>query len=180
VKAATDHDYTVLWMDSPLDSHFISFLEHKNEHLKFARVDADSIEKLIDKGETVSSSLSKDQESALSGWIEKLIDKKKFEIAFETLSQSEAPMIITRDEWTRRASDLKQLTGQSWFDGIEEHFKLIVNTNHSIVSKILLDPNPDDQNKMLRQVIDLAMLSQNMLHGEALAEFVNRSVGMMK
>ncbi|MEO5673846.1 MAG: molecular chaperone HtpG [Chitinophagales bacterium] len=180
IAAAKDRGYEILLMDAPVDSHFIGFLEHKREKIQFTRVDAETIDKLIDKGDSVPSRLSKEQEEALKKIIEAGSDKEKFSIKFETLSEKDAPVIITRNEFMRRMKEMSALGGMPQFGDMKEQFDLIVNTSHPVISRSLVEPDTTRQHQLIRQAIDLAMISQNLLKGEALTEFVRRSLEMIK
>lgn len=179
VAAAKERGYEVLWMDSPFDSHFISLLEHKLTDASFARVDSDTIDKLVDKDETLSSKLSKEQQDALKMIIEKVIDKEKFTVVFESMNENASPVIITQDEFARRMKEMNAMSGMNFMNEMKEHYNLTVNSNHPVISKILLEPDSMKQHQMIKQSVDLAMLSQNMLKGEELTNFIQRSLELL-
>jgi molecular chaperone HtpG len=180
VAAAKDRGYEILLMDAPVDSHFIGFLEQKIENCHFTRVDADTIDKLIDKGEALPSKLTKEQEGVLKSILEAITDKEKFNVKFESLSEKDAPVIITRNEFARRMKEMSAMGGMNYFGEMKEQFDLVVNANHPVIAKALLEPDNGKQDQLIKQAVDLAMLSQNLLKGEALTEFVQRSVELMK
>ncbi|MGB3075861.1 MAG: molecular chaperone HtpG [Chitinophagales bacterium] len=179
VAAAKERGFEVLQMDSPVDAHFIGMLEQKLEETTFARVDADIIDKLIDKDEAMPSKLSKEQEEVLRQMIEKIADKEKFAIAFESLNEKEAPMLITRDEYTRRMREMSSMGGMNFMGDLKDRYNLVINANHPLISKVLLETDGLKQHQLIRQSLDLAMLSQNLLKGEELTGFINRSLELM-
>ncbi|MEO6169234.1 MAG: molecular chaperone HtpG [Chitinophagales bacterium] len=179
VVAAKDRGYEVLSMDSPVDAHFIGMLEQKLADASFARVDADIIDKLVDKEEVLPSKLSKEQEDALKTMIEKIADKEKFSVSFESLSEKDAPVLITRDEFTRRMKEMGAMGGMNFMGDLKDRYNLVVNTNHPVISKVLLEPDGMKQHELIKQSLDLAMLSQNLLKGEELTNFIHRSFELM-
>ena len=138
-----------------------------------------SVDKLVEKDDSLPSKLSKEQQEALKPLIENVTGKEKFNIEFESLSEKDAPLIITRDEFSRRMKEMSALGGMNFMEGMKEHFKLVVNSNHPVVSKILLEPDSMKQHQLIRQSVDLAMLSQNLLKGEELTQFIQRNLDLM-
>ena len=179
VAAANERGYEVLYMDSPVDAHFIGLLEQKLTDTTFARVDADILDKLIDKEEVTASMLSKEQEGALKSMLEKMADKEQFTVVFESLQPKEAPLLITRDEFSRRMKEMSAMGGMQFMGEMKDRYNLVVNANHPLVSKVLLEPDSAKQHELLKQSLDLAMLSQNLLKGEALTHFIQRSLQMI-
>ncbi len=179
VASAEARGFEVLLMDSPVDSHFVGLLERKLDDASFARVDADIIDKLIDKEEAMPSKLSKEQQEVLKGLLESMTDKEKFSVTFESLSEKEAPVMITRDEFSRRMKEMSSLGGMNFMGEMKDHFNLVVNSNHPVISKALLETDALKQQQLLRQSVDLAMLSQNLLKGEELTGFIHRSLQLM-
>lgn len=179
VASAEARGFEVLLMDSPVDSHFVGLLERKLDDASFARVDADIIDKLIDKEEAMPSKLSKEQQEVLKGLLESMTDKEKFSVTFESLSEKEAPVMITRDEFSRRMKEMSSLGGMNFMGDMKDHFNLVVNSNHPVISKALLETDALKQQQLLRQSVDLAMLSQNLLKGEELTGFIHRSLQLM-
>ncbi len=167
-------------MDSPVDPHFIGLLERKLTDATFSRVDSDTIDKLVDKQESMPSKLTKEQEQSLTLLIEKMADKEKFKISFESLSEKDSPLVITRDEFARRMRDMNAHGGMNFMGDMKEDFNLIVNANHPLISKVLLEPDGIRQHHIMQQAFDLAMLSQNLLKGEELTRFVQRSLELMR
>ena len=179
IQSAKEKGYDILLMDGFLDTHFINLLEPKIEKCRFARVDADVMEKLIEKDEVMPAKLSEDEQKALKEAFEKCADKEKFTVNIANLSETELPIMITQNEFMRRFQDMQKLSGQQGFYGDYNHYNLVVNGNHPIASRILAEQDENAKEKMTHQLIDLALLSQNLLTGEKLSEFVKRSVEMM-
>ncbi|MFM8597246.1 MAG: molecular chaperone HtpG, partial [Flavobacteriales bacterium] len=176
VKKAKDRGYSVLVLDGPLAPHWISKLEQSNENISFARVDADSLDKLIQKTEELPSKLSKEEEEKLKPVFEAQINKEKFTVQFESMSEQEAPIIITQPEFIRRMMEQQKLGGGGGFYGaFPEMFNLTVNANHPTVEKLLKKEAPE-QEQSVKQLVDLAMLAQGLLKGAALDAFIQRNI----
>ncbi len=180
IAAAKNRDYDVAVMDSALTSHVVSKLEQKLENTSFARVDADTIDKLIQKDEEIPSKLSEDEQEGLKPVIEGSIEKEKFNVQFASMSEKDQPMIITQAEFMRRMKEQQMTGGGNMFGAIPEMYNLVVNSNHPLIVEIANESNGDKKKQLVDQVVDLAMLSQNMLKGEALSNFINRSVDLIK
>lgn len=178
IEAAKDKGYDVLLMDGFLDTHFINMLEQKIEKSKFTRVDADIIDKLIEKDEVLPSKLSDDEKEKLKGLFETNVEKEKFSVQIENLSESDLPVMITQNEFMRRYQDMGKISGQPSFGNLE-HYNLIVNGNHALAQRILSETDDEKKNALTQQLIDLALLSQNILTGKKLSDFVKRSVELL-
>jgi molecular chaperone HtpG len=180
IDAAKNRGYEVLVLDTMLDPHYINHLESKLKDASFVRVDSDTVDKLIKKDENTVSKLSEDQQKELQPVIEEAINKEQFTVVFENLSETDAPMIITRPEFMRRMKDMNQLGGGMGFYGtMPEMYNLVVNSNHPVLSKILNETDKEKQSNLARQTADLALLSQGLLKGEKLTGFIKRSVEMI-
>lgn len=181
IETARERGYDVLHLDGPLDSHFINMLEQKVENSRFTRVDADVIDKLINKEDMMPSKLTEEEQKNMQEFIEKSIDNKDFIVVFENLSAEEMPMIITRPEFMRRMKDMQQLGGgMNTFGMFPDTFNLVVNANHVQVEKLNnSETAQEEKEKLVKQLFDLALLSQNLLKGEKLTTFVKRSVEMI-
>jgi len=181
IGAAGERGYDVLLLDGPLDSHLINHLEQKLDNVKFARVDADVMDKLINKEDQMPSKLSEDEQKTLKEFIEKTIDNKEFIVIFESLSPDEAPMLITRPEFMRRMKEMQQVGGgMHTFGMFPDSYNLVVNTNHLHIERLTKNEGEEEQRqKLISQLFDLALLSQNLLKGEKLTGFVKRSVEMI-
>jgi molecular chaperone HtpG len=170
-------------MDGILDNHFVNSVEQKMSDSSFTRVDADTIDKLIKKDEEIPSKLDDKQKESLKEIIEKNIDKKKFTVTFENLSENDLPFMITQNEFMRRMKDMQALGGgggMAFMGDMPESYNLVVNTNNLLSGKILEEEKEEKQNNIVQQIYDLALLSQNLLKGEKLTNFIKRSVSIIK
>lgn len=180
INAAKEKGYDVLLMDGFLDAHAINMLEQKNEKMRFTRVDADVIDKLIEKKDEVTpSKLSDDEQKNLKEYFTKNADEQKFTVMVESLSETDLPVMITQNEFMRRFKDMEKVSGQQGFYGGYEHYNIVVNGNHPLASRILSENDEEKRSKLVQQMIDLALLSQNILTGEKLSEFVKRSFDIL-
>lgn len=180
INAAKEKGYDVLLMDGFLDAHAINMLEQKNEKMRFTRVDADVIDKLIEKKDEVTpSKLSDDEQKNLKEYFTKSADEQKFTVMVESLSETDLPVMITQNEFMRRFKDMEKVSGQQGFYGGYEHYNIVVNGNHPLASRILSENDEEKRSKLVQQMIDLALLSQNILTGEKLSEFVKRSFDIL-
>ncbi len=180
IQSAKEKGYDVLLMDGFLDTHFINLLEPKLEKCRFARVDADVMEKLIEKDEPMPAKLSEAEQTSLKELFEKCVDKEKFTVQIANLGEGELPIMITQNEFMRRFQDMQKLSGQgNGMYGNFEHYNLVVNGNHALAGKILGESDEARKEALTHQLIDLALLSQNLLTGEKLSDFVKRSVELM-
>jgi len=180
IEAAKERGYDVLLMETPIDSHFINMIESTLENVSFVRVDAEVVEKLINKDEAIPSKITEEQKEKLKPLIEKQLDNKSFHVVFENLSESDQPILITQPEFMRRMKDMSALGGgMSYMGNMPDTYSLVVNANHPVVSRILDEKDEESQGKLLSQLIDLAMLSKNLLKGEKLTSFIKRSVELI-
>ncbi len=178
VEAAREKGYDVLVMDTPIDSHFVNMLESDQEEVSFVRVDAEVADKLIKKEEEMPSKLSDEQKDKLKPLVEKQLDQQSFQVSFENLSESENPMIITQPEFMRRMKDMSAAGGMNYMGNLPDSYMLVVNANHPLVTKVVEESDEEHRDKQIRQLIDLALLSKNLLKGEQLTHFVKRSVDL--
>lgn len=178
VKQAKDRGYDVLVLDGPLASHWIQKLEQQQEKVRFSRVDSDSLDKLIDKGEEIPSKLSKAEEEKLKPLFEEAVNKEKYTVQLESMPESEAPILITQPEFIRRMMEQQRMGGGGFYGAFPEMYQLVINENHPVMSKLLKMKSPR-QKETVKQLVDLAMLSQGLLKGEALTDFIHRSVNGM-
>ena len=161
-------------MDGPLASHYITKTE-QDLGISFARVDADTIDNIISKEENIPSKLSKEQEESLKPIFEGIVEKEKYTVQVESLSETEKPVLITQSEFMRRMKEQQAAGGGMNMMGVmPEMFNLVVNTNHNLTSKIV-DSKGKKQEKLAKQAVDLALLSHGLLKGEDLTDFVERS-----
>ena len=171
IEAAKEKGYDVLLLDEVIDNHFVSNLEQKNEKFQLKRVDADTSSKLIDKDEKNESVLSEDDTNKLKEVFEGAIDKEKYTINPEIMSTTDSFITITRSEWERRMSEMGGMGGMQMFGQMPEKYTIAVNTNHPLASKVLKSKG-ESQTELLSQAINLAKLSQNLLTGKELSDFV--------
>jgi len=179
IESANNRDYDVVILDSPLTSHLVSKLEQKVENFSFARVDADTIDKLIEKEEDLPSKLSEEEQKAIQPLIEGAVEKDKFTVQFQSMSEKDQPMIITQAEFMRRMKEQQMTGGGNMFGAMPEMYNLVVNSNHPLIGEIVSESDESKKKELISQVVDLAMLSQNMLKGEALSKFIKRSVDLI-
>src|SRR5574344_1827732 len=179
IQAAKEKGYDVLLMDGFLDTHFINLIEPKMEKSRFARVDADIMDKLIEKDDIIPAKLSENEQKSLKEIFENHINKDKFTVEIANLSETELPILITQNEFMRRYKDMEKLSGQKSFYGNFEHFNLVINGNHPIASRLLDEKDEKKKDDLTHQLIDLALLSQNILIGEKLSDFIKRSVELL-
>ena len=180
IESAKSRGYDVLDMSGVIDNHFINTLEQKLENSSFARVDADTIDKLIKKEEDQPSKLSEKEQEKLKPVFEKFVNKENYTIVFESLSENDQPVIITQPEFMRRMKDMSKLGGGMDYMGtMPDAYNLVVNSNHKLIGEILNETDTAKQENMAKQVTDLARLSQNLLKGQELTDFIKRSVNMI-
>ena len=180
IQAANKKGYDVLLMNSPIDGHFVSSLEQKLEKTLLKRVDASVANKLIEKDELHESVLSEEQSATVKTIFEKAIVKPGFNVEVVGLSPDDAPVTITMDEFMRRMKDMAKMGGgMSFYGSMPDNYKVAINGNHKLVSKILASTDEAEQSKFAKQAVDLALLSQGMLTGAELTDFVNRSVELI-
>jgi molecular chaperone HtpG len=247
IEAAKSKGFDVLLMDGQLDTHFLNHMETKLKDSRFARVDSEIADKLIEKDETRESKLTSQQESDLTPVFQAHLPghQMNYFVSYESLSEEEHPVLITQSEFMRRMKDMQEMSGQaSMFGNMPDTYNLVVNTNHPLVGKIveqtekklgkkldelraekssiseeqqllekakegkkedeipqsekdqmadvnkklseledkrieMLKKHGKDQ-KLVKQLIDLALLANNQLKGEDLAAFVKRSVDLIK
>ena len=182
IQAAKDKGYDVLLMDGILDSHFIQMLEQKFTDSRFARIDSDTIDKLIPKDEVVPSKLNEDECKKVKEMVEMIFDKEKFSVQTESMEQDVQPFTITQNEFMRRMKEMSEMGGgmASFYGHMPEHYNVVVNTNHEIISQILNEQDTEKRVNTLNQLKDLALLQQGLLKGEALDCFIKRSVQIIK
>ncbi|GHT35431.1 chaperone protein htpG [Bacteroidia bacterium] len=180
IERAKAKGYDVLLMDGQLDIHVLSQLEQKFEKSRFVRVDSDVIEKIIRKNDDAESKLTKEQQEELTALFKEQlpkVEKTEFAVTFEAMSDAQ-PIIITQNEFMRRMKEMSAMQGgmMSFYGEMPDSYNLVINTAHPLVEKVL---NGDRNPKFVRQLIDLALLANNMLKGEALSDFVKRSTELL-
>jgi len=181
IDAAKGRGYDVLLLEGPLDAHFLNAMEMKLENTSFVRVDADTVDKLIKKEDDATSILSAEQQETLKSIAELGVPKEQFSVILENLQPTDQPVIITRPEFMRRMKEMSAAGGGGFeFMGMmPENYNVIVNTNHPLMSKILDEGDEQVKSAKMKQAIDLALLSQNLLKGEELTKFIQKSVELL-
>lgn len=202
VEAARTKGYDVLVMDSPLESHFISFLEHKHADWSFKRIDADVVEKLIERQEQMAMALTTEHQQTLTPVFDAVLPKSKdvnYTVEFAPMAVDAAPVVITQNEFMRRMRDMSKMGGgaMSFYGEMPESYNVVINGNSPLIADILGEVEPmvnsdmnDDQRKealaragegnhKVHQLIDLALLGGGMLRGEALTKFIQRSIELI-
>jgi molecular chaperone HtpG len=183
IEATKAKGYEVLLLDSPIISHLMQKLEGTKENITFARVDADHVDKLIAKDETKVSKLDEEQSKALEEVLKATIPSEKFMVQLEAMDSDATPFMITQPEFMRRMKEMQQSGGGGSMFGMgnmPEMYNLIVNTNSDLVGDILNTTEKADQERLITQSLDLARLSQGLLKGKELSDFVKRSYAMIK
>jgi molecular chaperone HtpG len=181
IQAAKDKGYTVLLLDSPIVGHLLQKLEQEDDKLGFVRVDADHIDKLIAKDEPQLSKLSDEEKETLKPLIENVVPKEQYTVQLEAMDSEAAPFMITQPEFMRRMKEMQQTGGGGMFGGgFPDMYQLVVNVNHPLVSQILETKTKKKQERLIKQSLDLARLSQSLLKGEELTAFIKRSFDMIK
>lgn len=179
VKQAKDRGYQVAIVDGPLAPHWISKMEQSFENISFARVDADTLDQLIQKEGELPSKLSDEQQNELKPLFESAVDAQKFKVEFKSMSETDAPIIITQPEFIRRMMEQQKLGGGGFFGAFPETYNLVVNSNHEKVGALLQATDSDEKSGKVKQLTDLALLSQGMLKGEELSKFIERSISFI-
>ena len=177
IDAAKNQGYDVLLMDCELDSHFVNLLESKLENVRFARVDSDSVDKLIQKEDEVKLELSEDDKKSLDEMFKSVLPQgNEYTVEARNLGETAVPVLITQNEFMRRYREMSAMGGgMNFYGSIPESYNIIVKMQNPLVAKIWNDRAVEGDNDLLRQVVDLALLSNGMLKGKDLSDFVARS-----
>ena len=181
IDAAKNKGYNVVEMASPLTAHLLQQLEMKLESVTFTRVDSDTVDKLIQKEEVEKHNLSENQEKELIEIIESVVEKEKYSVQLENLNEKDSPMLITQSEFMRRMKEQSAVGGGGMMGmgNMPDMFNLVVNANHPLISKILIESDSGKKAMLAKQAADLAKLSQGLLVGSELTDFVKRSVELI-
>ena len=173
VQSAQKRGYDVLLLDNSIDNHFINAIEYKIEKTSIKRVDADTLDKLIEKDVVAESVLSADDQTKIKTLFEETLSDNKLTISVEAMPTDEMPVVITLPEFIRRMNDMAALSGQrSMFGEMPLTYNVAVNANHAVVQKILKTTDLETQKDLVNQVYNLALLSQGLLSGSALTAFI--------
>ncbi|NIG53187.1 molecular chaperone HtpG [Chitinophaga sp. Cy-1792] len=181
VQAARKKGFIVIKMETLVDSAFINNIEMKWDNVQFTRVDADIANNLIDKDESVETLLSQDQEDTLKNLFTTEVTQPNIKVDMKGLTADVQPVIVTRPEFMRRMKDMANMggAGMNWYAAMPDEINMTINANHPVYLQILREKNADLQHKQIKNLADLALLSQNLLTGADLTAFVNRSVELM-
>lgn len=180
VAVAHKKNYDVLLMDSPIDTHFIQHLEMKLEKTSLKRVDADVIDKLIEKENTEKHPLTDEESNRLKQAFEKALNNANMKVEVESLPADALPVTVTMEEWMRRMKDMSRMGGgMNFYGNMPDTYKVAINANHPVMAKILA-ADEAQQHMMTKQLTDLALLATGLLKGADLTAFVERSVGAMQ
>ena len=173
IASAKDRGYVVVEMNSPLTPHLISQLESKDQTLKFKRVDSDVLDKLIEKEENSASLLTEEEKTALKPLFEENLDTKSFNVSFENMSSTEAPVTIVQNVFMRRMKEQSALGGgggMNFYGELPDSYTIVVNSNHPLMQKINADKEVGKG--LAQQAVQLAMLSKGILKGAELTKFI--------
>jgi molecular chaperone HtpG len=155
----------------------ISHLERKNTGITFKRVDSDVLDKLIEKDNQLPGALNDEQKGLLKPVLDSLIDTKKYSVQFENMSPSEAPFVITQNEFMRRMKEQSMMGGGGFYGAIPESYTIAANTNHPLMEKVLA--NTDEGKTLAKQALDLALLAKGLLKGEELTAYIKTALGRL-
>jgi len=182
IEGAKAKGYQVLLMNTPIVGHLLQKLEGSKENISFVRVDSDSIDNLIKKEDTTPSKLSEDEKTALKERLETVIPTSTYTVQMESLDSNSSPFVITEPEFMRRMKEMQQTGGGGMFGmgQMPEMYNLVVNTNHELIQKIMETKTQAKQERLIKQGFDLAKLSKNLLKGQDLTQFINRSFELIK
>lgn len=182
IQAAKDKGYDVLIFDTPIDSHFMQHMEQKLEKTQIKRVDADNLNKLIEKEEKAELVISEEQKESLKSIFDGAIDSKTYNVSVEALAPSDAPVTVTMPEFMRRMKEMQATGGGGGFNmfgSMPDNYDVSVNGNHPLADKILKAEGEDGQKDIAKQAFDLALLSQGLLEGKDLTEFIKKSTEIL-
>ncbi len=181
IESARERGYEVVMLEGPLSSHYISQTESKQQGMKFKRVDADVMDKLIEKEEQMPSALSDEEKATVKTALENFVDKQKFNIDFASMSPTDAPFVVTQNEFMRRMKEQSAMGGGGFYGTLPDSYNLVANANHPIFNSVAKAAETKDavSEQKLKQAIDLALLSKGLLKGEELTKFVKRSLEMI-
>ena len=179
VQKAKARGYEVVELDGPLAPHWIAKMEQTYEKVAFARVDADTLDKLIQKDEEIPSKLSKEDEDKLKPLFENAVNKDKFTVKFESMNADDAPIIITQPEFIRRMMEQQKMGGGGFMGAFPEMHSMMINANHAKIEAILKEKSKKSKEQKVKQLTDIALLSQGLLKGEELNKFIERSIELV-
>lgn len=180
IQSAKQKGYSVLKMNSMIDSHFINQMEYKNQEVQWKRVDADSVDKLIDTGTKLEVLLSDKQKETVKSTFVKVLNDTSKVVEIEGMSADELPAIVTQNEFMRRMNDMQRNGGgNGMFGAMPSTYQISVNGNHPLIEKLANESNEEVREALAKQIADLALLSQNLLTGADLTAFIKRSAASL-
>jgi len=180
IQSAKKRSYDVLSLTTVIDSHFINALEQKLEKVNIKRVDADTLDKLVEKDVQLESILSADDEEKVKQIFEDVAGSKSAHVKVEAMPVDEFPVVITFPEFMRRMTDMQATSGQrSMFGDMPLMYTVSLNANHPVIGRVLQTEGEEDQKTLAKQVYDLALLSQGLLSGSDLTQFIQRTVSTL-
>ncbi|MFC6100562.1 molecular chaperone HtpG [Olivibacter domesticus] len=181
ISAAKNKGYDVLLLDSPIDGHFVNYLEQKAEKTQLKRVDSDVLDKLIQKEEDAKLELSEEESNNVKALFENAIKKDNMQVEVAALASDEMPVTVTMDEFMRRMKDMAQNGGggMNFYGSLPDNYKVSVNGNHPLIKRILTSADDTEKENLAKQAFDLALLSRGLLTGADLTNFVKRSVSLI-
>ena len=184
IQAAKKKGFKVIKLNDLIDSSWVGQMEHKLDNLQFVRVDADIAENLVDKGENFESVLTAEQSNGLVEWFKGLMKNEHAVVEVRGLSEDAAPIVATRPEFSRRMKDMAAVSGgggmMDFYAKLPDEVNITLNGNHPIHQQILNENDAEKKEAMSRNLVDLALLSQGILKGEQLSEFIERSIQLME
>ena len=181
IENAKKKNYDVIILDGVIDSHFINHLEQKLEKIQLKRIDSDVVDKLIDKDEKKESVITEKESKNIKELFEKIIDDKNANVTVEALNVDDFPVIVTHPEFMRRMKDMAKSSGSNPFmmGGAPEMISVSINGNHKLIQKIIQAKTNKTKEKIASQAYDLSLLSQNMLSGSKMTDFIKRSIDII-
>ncbi len=178
IQSATKKGFEVAVLDQGIDSHFANKLEQKLEKSSFKRIDSDSVDKLIESDVERESIISKDDQEKVKELFKKVIDNEAYQVEVEGLSEEEMPVVVTLPEFMRRMKEMQMTSGMPMMGDLPDSYKVIINGNSKTISK-LLEASEDKKEDIAKYTYDLALLSQGVLSGSDLTQFINKSVELI-
>jgi molecular chaperone HtpG len=178
IQSAQNKGYSIIKLDTLIDSHFINTMESKTEKTQWKRVDADAVDKLIDTGITLEAILTDAAKESVKKVFEETLNDKQKVVAVEAMSPDELPAIVTQNEFMRRMSEMSKTGGggMGMFGSMPNTYNITINANHPLISKLAELKDESEQKALAKQISDLALLSQNLLTGSDLTAFIKRTV----
>jgi len=179
IQAAKKRNYDVLVMDSPIDSHFIGHMERKVENVTMKRVDSDTLDKLVELDVQKESVLTESEKKTVQEVFEKAINNTHYKVSIEAMSEDELPVTVSMPEFMRRMKEMGNGGGMMFMGNFPDSYNVAVNGNHALIQKIVKEAEEGKKAELAKYAYQLGMLSQNMLSGSDLTNFIGKSVEML-